>query len=74
VPGFEPELDFAASEVASCSCVDCDMCRAANALHSGRLRWLEVAFNDIELQEVIKAWDHLPAPFRKAILALVVSK
>ena len=46
----------------------------ANALHSGRLKWLALAFNDIELQEVIKAWDDLPAPFRKAILALVVSK
>jgi len=50
------------------------MCRAANALHSGRLDWLALAFNDTNLQRVIAAWGNLPEPVRKAMMALVGSQ
>jgi hypothetical protein len=49
------------------------MCRAANALHSGRLKWLESALNDADLQRVIAAWAGLSAPIRAAVIAVVES-
>jgi hypothetical protein len=50
------------------------MCRAANALHSGRLKWLESALNDADLQRVIATWDVLPEAIQRAILGLVNSQ
>lgn len=47
------------------------MCSAANALQTGRLKWLEMALNDIDLQQVILAWYTLPVSIRAAIALLV---
>jgi hypothetical protein len=47
------------------------MCRAANALHSGRFEWLQSALHDAELQRVIETWDALPEVIRIAVMALV---
>jgi hypothetical protein len=47
------------------------MCRAANALQTGRLKWLELALNDAELQHVLQIWKSLSLPIRRAILAIV---
>ena len=69
--GFEPGADFAPSNCNSPTCVDCEMRRAANALHSGCFQWLEVALKDTDLQRVIAAWRDMPAPIRSAVLALV---
>ena len=71
--GFEPEPDFASSDCPSCSSVDCEMCRAANALHSGRFKWLEPALNDADLQRVVAAWANLPEPIRAALVAMVAT-
>jgi hypothetical protein len=49
------------------------MCRAANALHSGRFKWLESALNDTELQRVLTAWANLPQPIRAALVAMVAA-
>lgn len=72
--GFEPEPDFLSSDCAACGYADCDMCRAANALHSGRFQWLELALNDADLQRLIAAWATLSDPIRKAVNALVTSQ
>jgi len=72
--GFEPESHSASSNCDSCSCVDCEMCRAANVLHSRRFQWLELALNDADLQRVMAAWATLPDPIRKAVKALVDSQ
>ena len=50
------------------------MCRAANALHSRRFQWLELALNDADLQRLIAAWAKLLDPIRKAVTALVQSQ
>jgi hypothetical protein len=47
------------------------MCRAANALHSGRFQWLQTALNDADLQRVIATWDAMPEAIRIAVMALV---
>ncbi|MGD9721503.1 MAG: hypothetical protein AB7O59_09865 [Pirellulales bacterium] len=69
--GIEAESDFAKSNCDACGCADCEMCRAANALHSGRLQWLESALTDADLQRVILAWGTLPEAMRRAVLAIV---
>jgi len=46
------------------------VCRAANALQTGRLNWLEVALNDADLEKVIHTWNKLPQSFRQAILSI----
>ncbi len=71
--GFEPEPDSATSNCTSCGCVDCEMCRAANALHLGRLQWLESALNDADLRRVILGWAGLPEAIRDAITVLAGS-
>jgi hypothetical protein len=69
--GFEPTIDFDATGDLSCRCVICQECRAANALHSGCLTWLELASRDTDLRRVIDAWEKLPAAIRRAIVTLV---
>jgi len=49
------------------------MCRAANALHSGRFQWLAVAMNDADLQRVIAAWATMPAATKRAVIAVAES-
>jgi hypothetical protein len=49
------------------------MCRAANALHSGCLKWLESALNDADLRGVIVAWKDLPEAIRVGVMAMVGS-
>jgi hypothetical protein len=71
--GFEPEPDSASSNCTSCSCVDCEMCRAANALHFGRFQWLETALNDADLQRVIASWATMPAATKRAVIAVAES-
>lgn len=72
--GFEPAIEIAGTEHGDCGYENCDMCRAANALHSGRLGWLAMASTDSDLQRVITAWVDLPDPIRRAIMALVASQ
>jgi hypothetical protein len=74
VSGFEPAPDFLLSDCAGCGYADCEMCRAANALQAGRLRWLELALNDAELQRLIVAWSSVPNAIRKAVVALIGSQ
>jgi hypothetical protein len=71
--GFEPDSEFLASPRGERGYVDCEMCRAANALHSGCLKWLEFALNDTDLRRVILAWPSRSDAIRRAILALVDS-
>jgi hypothetical protein len=47
------------------------MCRAANSLHSGRLKWLESTLSDADLQRVVATWDSMPEAIRIAVMALV---
>jgi hypothetical protein len=47
------------------------MCRAANALQTGRLKWLEMSLNDADLRRVILGWDALPEAIRTVIVILV---
>lgn len=69
--GFEPATEIAPRHDSTCGCADCDMCRAANALHLGRLRWLEMALNDVDLRGVIAAWGGLPDNVRRAVTVLI---
>lgn len=71
--GIEPSDDFAATGKLPCGCVICEECRAALALQNWRPEWLEVAFDDADLQRVVESWERLPTPMRRAILALVNS-
>ncbi len=71
--GIEPSNDLAATGLLPCGCVICEKCRAALALHSWRPEWLEVAFDDAELQRVVELWDRLPFAIRAAIKALLWS-
>jgi|GEM_PF-5395744 len=69
--GFEPAIDLEPSNHEHCGYADCEMCRAANALHSGCFQWLESALNDAYLQQVIATWSDMPEAIRIAIMALV---
>jgi hypothetical protein len=42
-----------------------------DALHSGRLHWLQSALIDTDLQRVITSWDASPEAIRVAMLALI---
>jgi hypothetical protein len=72
--GFEPYAENDSNECSICGYANCEMGRAANALHSGRLKWLESALIDANLQRVITTWDTLPEAIRRAILALIGSQ
>lgn len=72
--GIEPVRDFAATGLPPCGCVICKECRAALALHSWRPEWLEVAFDDAELQRVVDSWGSLPHGLRQGILAILQSQ
>jgi len=69
--GFEPLADFERSNCSDCGCVDCEMCCAANALHSGRLDWLRLTLADAELHRVIAVWATLPTEIKRAVVAVV---
>jgi hypothetical protein len=72
--GIEPALEFDATGKLPCGCVFCQECRAALALHSWRPQWLELAFDDADLQRVLDSWGLLPAAIRRAVLALIASQ
>ena len=40
------------------------------ALQNSRPEWLELAFDDSDLQRVVEAWERLPAAMRQAIVAI----
>jgi len=44
------------------------------ALQTGHLKWLELASNDAELQQLIVAWSSVPNVIRKPIIALIGSQ
>lgn len=71
--GIEPSSDLAATGKLPCGCVICEECRAALALQNWRPQWLEVTFDDPDLQRVVESWDALPAAMKAAIMALVRS-
>lgn len=71
--GIEPSNDFAATGLLPCGCVICEECRAAMALQNWRPEWLEVAFDDADLQRVVENWDNLADAIRLAITALIGS-
>jgi hypothetical protein len=50
------------------------MCRAANALRTDRLKWLELALNDADLQRVLVRWNELPQAIKAAIVVIVRSQ
>lgn len=72
--GIEPSIDFAATGQLPCGCVICEECRAALALQNWRPEWLEVAFDDADLQRVVDAWADLPEAIRRAAVSLVDSQ
>jgi hypothetical protein len=72
--GIEPSNDFAATGLLPCGCVICEECRAALALQSWRPEWLEVAFDDADLQRVVESWDRLPVTMRQAIVSMVSAR
>jgi hypothetical protein len=72
--GFEPDADFAATGILPCGCMICQECRAALALHSSCPEWLEVAFDDADLQRIVTTRDGLPRAIKTAITALVGSQ
>jgi hypothetical protein len=71
--GIEPAFNSDATDILPCSCVNCQQCRAAPALHFGCPDWLETASHDADLQRVIAAWGDLPEAIRRALLALIGS-
>lgn len=72
-PGIEPATDFAVTTETLSDCCNCGICGAAQALHSERLNWLNVASIDADLLSVVLAWEGLPSPIQNAIKALVKS-
>ncbi len=72
--GFEPNCNSAANHNVPCACEKCQEARAALALHNGCFKWLELALNDSDLQQLLAAWPNLPEPIRKAVKALVDSQ
>ncbi|MBX9791378.1 MAG: site-specific integrase, partial [Pirellulales bacterium] len=71
--GIEPSNDFSATGLLPCGCVICEECRAALALQNWRPEWLEVAFDDADLQRVVESWDAMPGSVRRAIVGLAES-
>ena len=69
--GLEPTEDLDTTAVAAYGCVICPRCRAARALQTGHLGWLDLASLDGDLQRVIAAWGGLPSAIREVLLALV---
>jgi hypothetical protein len=74
VTGFEPDSENAASILTLCTCGNCQQYSAASALHSEGIGKQLPALNDSDLVKVIDAWEALPDPARKAILALIQSQ
>jgi hypothetical protein len=68
--GIEPACDFDGKNERVCDCVNCEKCRAARALHSGRSNWLDLSSIDADLQSVVLGWEEISHPIRKAIVAL----
>jgi hypothetical protein len=54
--------------------VNCQQCRAANALYFECLKGQLLATFDAELQQVIEAWDWLHLTTRRAIVTYVQAK
>jgi hypothetical protein len=69
--GIEPAFNFDGKNEGVCDCVNCEKCRAAPALHSGRPNWLDLSSIDADLQSVVLAWEGISEPIRQGILALV---
>ena len=71
--GIEPALNSDATDILPCSCVNCQQCRAARALHFGCPDWPSVASSDADLQRIIAAWDALPQAIRVAVMAVIAT-
>ena len=69
--GIEPASNSDATDILPCSCVNCQQCRAARALHFGCPDWLSVASSDADLHRVISSWDALPQAIRTAVMAVI---
>ncbi len=69
--GIEPAGNFDGTTETICDCVNCEQCRSAPALHSGRPNWLDLSSIDSDLQSVVLAWEQISGPIRKAIVGLV---
>ncbi|MBX9791318.1 MAG: hypothetical protein K2Y37_20555 [Pirellulales bacterium] len=41
------------------------------ALQNWRPEWLEVAFDDVDLQRVVDSWERLPMSMRRAMVSIV---
>jgi hypothetical protein len=71
--GIEPSCDSDATDNPPCGCENCHPPCAAPALHFWRPEWLELVSNDTDLQDVVRGWERMPPPIRKAIVALAGS-
>jgi hypothetical protein len=69
--GIELESDLDATENGLCTCENCQLCRAANALHEECFKSRYLATLDNNLQRVIETWHRLDAPLRAAVMALL---
>ena len=69
--GIEPAGDFALTAETVCDCVNCELGRAAPALHSGRSAWLDLSSIDADLLSVVFAWEKISGPIRTAIVSLL---
>jgi hypothetical protein len=72
--GIEPGADFDATETRVCDCENCQLCRAAYALHLECFKCRYLATLDKDLQRVIRDWANLKPSVRSAICSLVPTR
>jgi hypothetical protein len=72
--GIEPSGDFDASCDSVCDCVNCQQCRAANALHLECFKRQFLASLDADLQHLIDVWETVAPSIRMVIARLVMTE
>ena len=72
--GIEPGPELGATADGSCDCGNCQVCRAAYALHLECFKRHVLSSLDVDLQEVIASWEGLPILIRNAIVVLADCK
>lgn len=72
--GLEPVSENDATGNVETVCGFCELFGAANALHSDRIDWLQVALSDANLSILIMRWSSLEPRIRELIKTLVNSQ
>jgi hypothetical protein len=71
--GIEPGNDIDASVEGHCECEECQLCRAAHALHFECFKSRYLTPFEIDLHSLISNWQTLPNNIRTAIKALTAT-